>query len=65
MYEPRLLVKLDRTISNIMWGPHGKKILFISRVGRKDEDVGVIEDIFIWFNGEGFIYNDTVPPSAK
>jgi len=57
MYEPRLLVKLDKPISNIRWSPDGKKILFISPVGKIDEDVKVIEDIPIWFNGKGFTYN--------
>jgi len=56
-YESRLLVKFDRTIFNMNWSPDSKKILFISRVGKKDEDVKIIEEIPIWFNGEGFIYN--------
>ncbi len=56
-YEPRLLVKFDKPIFNVNWSPDGKKILFISRVGKRDEDVKTIEEIPIWFNGEGFIYN--------
>jgi len=56
-YEPRLLVKFDKPIFNVNWSPDSKKILFISRVGKRDEDVKTIEEIPIWFNGEGFIYN--------
>ncbi len=56
-YEPRLLVKLDKSISNVRWSPDGRSILFISAVGKVDEDVKVIEDIPIWVNGEGFTYN--------
>ena len=55
-YEPRLLVKLDKSITNVRWSPDGKKILFLSQVGKIDEDVKVIEEIPIWFNGKGFTY---------
>ncbi len=56
-YEPRLLLKLDKPIENIRWSPDGSKILFISQVGKPEEDVKIIEDIPIWFNGKGFTYN--------
>lgn len=55
-YEPRLLVKLDKPITNVRWSPGGKQILFLSQVGKVDEDVKVIEEIPIWFNGKGFTY---------
>ena len=57
MHEPRLLIKFDKSISNVSWSPDGSKILFISRVGKRDDDVRIIDEIPIWFNGEGFIYN--------
>lgn len=56
-YEPRLLVKQDKPIFNTRWNPKIKTMMFISPVGRIDEDVKVIEDIPIWFNGKGFTYN--------
>jgi acylaminoacyl-peptidase len=56
-YEPRLLYKTDKSISNVRWSPDNRSIAFISQVGEADEDVKVIENIPIWFNGKSFIYN--------
>jgi len=56
-YEPRLMYKTDKGISNVRWGPDNKQIVFISQIGEVEEDVKVIENIPIWFNGRSFIYN--------
>lgn len=56
-FEPRLLLKLEGGISNVEWSPDGKKLLFLSTVGKVDEDVKVIERVPIWFNEKGFTYN--------
>jgi acylaminoacyl-peptidase len=55
--EPKMILRLSGGIENIRWSPNGKKILFISNVGKHEDDVMAIERIPIWFNGKGYTYN--------
>ncbi|MGC9114608.1 MAG: S9 family peptidase [Fervidicoccaceae archaeon] len=55
--QSRVVVKTEGGISSISWSPDEKEILFISSKGEVEKDVKHIENIPIWFNGIGFIYN--------
>ncbi len=55
--EPYMILKLEGGIENIRWSPNGDNILFLSNIGKYEDDVKVIEKIPIWFNGKGLTYN--------
>ncbi len=55
--EPKQIFKTDRQVSNLRWSPDNRRILFIMPVGDIEQDVKVIEDIPVWFNGKGFVYS--------
>ena len=57
--EPMQLAKFSGGVSQPCWSNDGGSILFVSGVGEDDPDVKVIDDIPIWFNGEGWTYYKT------
>lgn len=57
--QSRAILKFETPIKSISWSPDEKEILFISSKGEPEKDVKHIEEIPIWFNGVGFIYNQT------
>ncbi len=55
--EPWKLLVAEGGIRHYEWSPDSRKILFISRVGGGEkEDVRIIDDVPVWFNGEGWIH---------
>ena len=57
--EPKLLTKFIGGVSQPRWSSDSESIFFVSGVGEDDPDVKVIDDIPIWFNGEGWTYYKT------
>jgi len=57
--EPRRVTVNQSGIMEPEWSGDGKLIYFITMVGDTDEEVRIIEDIPIWFNGSRFTYHLT------
>lgn len=57
--KQRVLLEREEGIARPQWSPDEREILFLSSKGEEEKDVKHIEEIPIWFNGEGFIYNKT------
>lgn len=55
--EPRLIAWFKAGVRRIEWSPDGKYLLAIINEGEPEEDVKHIEDMPVWFNGAGFVYN--------
>ena len=54
--EPRLVLRLDGGIDAPQWMADGKRIAFLSTVGRSEEGVHAISRIPVWSNAAGFTY---------
>lgn len=55
--EPRLVAWFKGGVRRIEWSPDGKYLLAIINEGEPEEDVKHIDDMPVWFNGVGFVYN--------
>jgi dipeptidyl aminopeptidase/acylaminoacyl peptidase len=55
--DVKFLLKRKRAIESPAWFPDGKRILFVSAVGKAQDDVKTIKRINVWFNDKGFVYN--------
>lgn len=57
--DPELVARFNGGVSQPRWGNNGEYIFFISGTGEDDSEVKLIDDIPIWYNGEGWIYYKT------
>ena len=55
--EAQLLFRRERSIESPTWFPDGERMLFVSAVGKAEDDVKSIGRVSFWFNEKGFIYN--------
>ncbi|RLG85362.1 MAG: S9 family peptidase, partial [Thermoprotei archaeon] len=55
--EPRHLTTFPLGVDSYDWSPDGEKLAVVAPEGKPEEDVKHVEDIPVWFNGVGFVYN--------
>ncbi|MFW6109380.1 MAG: TolB family protein, partial [archaeon] len=57
--DPELVARFNGGVSQPRWSGNGEYIFFISGTGEDDSEVKLIDDIPIWYNGEGWTYYKT------
>ncbi|RLG84322.1 MAG: S9 family peptidase, partial [Thermoprotei archaeon] len=55
--EPRHLITFPLGVNAIEWSPDGERLVVVAPEGKPEEDVKRIEDLPVWFNGVGYVYN--------